>query len=133
MKRKAPTVDAANARGRAAGVAAVKAAKKRGATVINHGAGTMPVDAPAPHGGTRYHLLQDDANAPAPYWVTTHDGCKRSDGKLHFADAPEFLPNLTPAECIRKGIFGGCYFRPNGGKPGIFGPEVAIDHTEVRH
>ena len=59
-----------------------------------------------------------------------HDGSKGADGKLHFADAPEFAPSLTPAECIRKGIFGGCYFHPSGDKPGIFGPSVAISHEE---
>jgi len=123
-------VDAANERGRAAGVSAVAAAKQRGATVINHGAGTMPVDAPAPNGGVRYNLLIDEANAPPPHWVEAHDGVKDAEGKLCFTDAPLFCPTLTPAECIRKGIFGGCYFNPKGGKPGIFGREVSIDHTE---
>ncbi|CAE7766740.1 unnamed protein product, partial [Symbiodinium pilosum] len=27
-------------------------------------------------------------------------------------------------------IFGGCYFNPRGGKPGIFGREVDIDYSE---
>jgi hypothetical protein len=41
-----------------------------------------------------------------------------------------FKADLTPAQCIRLGIFGGCYFHPRGGKPGIFGREVAVDHRE---
>ena len=132
MKRAASSsvVDAANERGRAAGVAAVKAARQRGAAVINRGAGTMPVGAAAPNGGERYTLLEDPPDAPAPRWGALHDGTKTSDGKLCFADAPEFTPSLTPAECIRNGIFGGCYFNPRGGKAGIFSRDIAIDHAE---
>jgi hypothetical protein len=135
MKRAAPAstddVAAANKRGRAAGVAAVASAKARGLTIINRGAGTMPVDAQAPHNGMRYSLMVDDADAPRPWRAAAHDGSKGEDGKLHFDDAPaEFCPSLTPAECLRKGIFGGCYFHPRGGKAGIFGREVAIDHRE---
>lgn len=33
-------------------------------------------------------------------------------GYLVFEDYPEFRPNLTPAEVIQKGSFGGTYFRP---------------------
>ena len=124
------SITAANKRGRAAGKAAVAAARLRGATIINHGAGTMPVDAPAPYNGTRYTLLEDPPNAMKPFTVPAHDGGKGEDGKLHFADAPEFLPSLTPAECILKGIFGGCYFNPCGGKAGVFGREVAVTHRE---
>jgi len=37
---------------------------------------------------------------------------KRSeDGRLIFADFPEFQPNLTPKEIIQVGSFGGCYFK----------------------
>ena len=50
--------------------------------MINHGAGTMPVDAPAPNGGVRYNLLIDEANAPPPHWVEAHDGVKDAEGKL---------------------------------------------------
>ena len=113
-----------------AGKAAVAAAKSRGVEIINHGAGTMPVDAPAPYDGTRYTLLEDPADAAKPSMVAPHDGIKGADGRLHFADAPDFLPTLTPAECIRKGVFGGCYFNPKGGKPGIFGREVNVSHQE---
>ena len=47
-----------------------------------------------------------------------------------FKDYPEFTPNMTPKECIRAGIFGGCYFNPIGGKPGILTKRIKIDHTE---
>ena len=47
-----------------------------------------------------------------------------------FADYPEFQPNLTPKECIRAGIFGGIYFNPRGGKRGIHGDHVDINHEE---
>lgn len=33
-------------------------------------------------------------------------------GRLKFPDHPEFHPNLTPAEVLRSGSFGGYYFRP---------------------
>lgn len=131
MKRAAAdaAVAAANKRGRAAGIAAVAAAKQRGASLVNHGAGTMPVGAPAPFNGARYTLLSDPADAPAPWTVQAHNGV-RVNGQLLFADAPDFRPVLTPSECIRKGIFGGCYFHKSGGKPGIFGREVAVSHEE---
>jgi len=98
--------------------------------VINHGAGTMPVDAAAPFNGTRYSLLEDPADAPPVYYLNLHDGARDADGKLFFEDAPEFRPSLTPAECIRKGVFGGCYFNPRGGKPGIFGRDVKVGVEE---
>jgi hypothetical protein len=127
----AADVEAANKRGRAAGIAAVRAATQRGLTIVNHGAGTMPVGAPAPHGGERYSLLKDHEHAQQPYTVAAHDGTKGADGELVFVDAPpEFRPSLTPAECIQKGIFGGCYFNPRGGKEGIFGRDVAVDAAE---
>lgn len=37
---------------------------------------------------------------------------RNKDGDLVFADHPNFRPNLTPAEVIRLGSFGGTYFRP---------------------
>lgn len=37
---------------------------------------------------------------------------KGTDGCYHFPDYPEFRPNLSPAEVLRMGSFGGGYFRP---------------------
>mmetsp|Transcript_5964 Transcript_5964/g.12600 ORF Transcript_5964/g.12600 Transcript_5964/m.12600 type:complete len:304 (-) Transcript_5964:1116-2027(-) len=34
------------------------------------------------------------------------------NGSLKFADHPEFRPNLTPAQVLQLGSFGGTYFRP---------------------
>jgi hypothetical protein len=50
-------------------------------------------------------------------------------GFLVFEDRPDFNPNLTPAQVIAAGSWGGCYFHPRGGKPGIRGP-CAIDPKE---
>jgi len=128
MKR-GRSVDARNERGLAYGEAAVRSARKRGATVINHGAGVMPVGAAAPNGGVLYTLLTA-SNSDAPtHWVPAHVG-STSDHRLYFPDAPSFQPTLTPAECLQRGIFGGCYFNPVGGKAGIFGREVAVDARE---
>lgn len=33
-------------------------------------------------------------------------------GRLKFPDHPEFKPNLTPAQVLQRGSFGGTYFRP---------------------
>ena len=129
------SVTAANKRGRTAGVAAVKASTQRGTAVINNGAGTMPVDAPAPHGGTRYSLLTDPTDAASVFWVDPHDGVRGADGAYAFGDvppdAPAFRPTRSPAECLHLGVFGGCYFNPRGGKPGIFGRDVAVDAAEL--
>lgn len=42
----------------------------------------------------------------------------------------DFKPNLTPKECIQRGIFGGIYFNPIGGKPGILSKTIDIDYKE---
>jgi hypothetical protein len=31
---------------------------------------------------------------------------------------------------IRRGVFGGCYFNPRGGKKGIFGRDIKVNHKE---
>jgi len=31
---------------------------------------------------------------------------------------------------IQRGVFGGCYFNPRGGKKGIFRRDLAVDHKE---
>jgi hypothetical protein len=52
-------------------------------------------------------------------------------GRLVFADSPEFRPSMTPAEVIQAGSFGGIYFNPIGGRPGIISPEgIDIDPSE---
>ena len=60
------------------------------------------------------------------------DGAPRDarTGALVFPDHPEFTPNLTPAQVIRAGSFGGVYFNPRGGKAGIKGRDVAVTHAE---
>jgi len=114
-----------------AGLKKVQVAKGKGIAILNHGAGTMPVDAPAPFGGERYSLLVDPPGTSAPTWGAPHGGQRDpSTGKLVFEDFPEFTPLLTPPECVREGIFGGCYFNSRGGKIGIFGREVEIDPSE---
>lgn len=56
---------------------------------------------------------------------------RNARGQLVFADHPEFTPRLTPAQVIRAGSFGGCYFNPCGGRPGILNPKgVDINHKE---
>ena len=37
---------------------------------------------------------------------------RNKKGELVFADHPELRPNLTPAEVMQLGSFGGTYFRP---------------------
>lgn len=57
-------------------------------------------------------------------------GRRNNKGQLVFAEAEDFLPTLSPPEMIARGVFGGCYFNPRGGKKGIFGRDVAVDHKE---
>lgn len=135
------TVSARNKRGREAGLALVSAAKKRGVTLVNHGAGVMPLDAAAPYGGQRYTLLgeleegatvdsEEETKQVSASSAKAQGGGRDKVGKLVFPDWADFRPNFSPAQCIAAGIFGGCYFHPRGGKPGIFGPTVAVTHTE---
>ena len=53
--------------------------------------------------------------------VGCHSGKKGPDGRLlPFKDAPSwFRPVLTPREMLLKGMHGGIYFNPKGGKPGV--------------
>ena len=53
-----------------------------------------------------------------------------SAGRLVFPDHPIFRPRFTPRQMIEAGVFGGCYFNPRGGKKGILGRVVDIDHGE---
>ena len=100
----AADVEAANKRGRAAGIAAVRAATQRGLTIVNHGAGTMPVGAPAPHGGERYSLLEDHEHAQQPYTVAAHDGTKGADGNLSVSkmQAPFVVSLRRTAPSVKK-------------------------------
>ncbi len=54
-------------------------------------------------------------------WVAAHSGRRDAKGRLAaFADAPpHFRPNLTPRQMLEKGMHGGIYFNPKGGKPGV--------------
>ena len=56
--------------------------------------------------------------------ATLPDGVTRDAKKGHlvFEDRADFTPNLTPAQVIRAGSWGGCYFHPRGGKQGVRGP-----------
>jgi len=130
-------VEETNKRGRAAGRVLVEDCKKRGNALLNRGAGVMPVGANAPHGGERYTLLVDPPGSKVLASVPPHTGLRDPDGSLvEFAAVPSdanttlFKPRLSPAECIRSGIFGGCYFNPRGGKAGIFGRDVSIAANE---
>ena len=53
--------------------------------------------------------------------VACHSGELGPDGKLlRFKDAPaHFRPSLTPHQMLMKGMHGGIYFNPKGGKPGV--------------
>ncbi len=55
---------------------------------------------------------------------------RRQDGSLIFKDHDDFRPNMTPKQCIQAGIFGGIYFNPRGGKPGILSKSVNITDKE---
>jgi hypothetical protein len=62
------------------------------------------------------------APTSAAKWVACHSGAKdKATGRLvAFADAPSwFRPSLTPREMLLKGMHGGIYFNPKGGKPGV--------------
>lgn len=56
--------------------------------------------------------LDFDPSFRAP--LPTRDSAEDNSGygKLRFADAPHFTPNLTPEEMMRLGSFGGTYWRP---------------------
>ena len=52
--------------------------------------------------------------------VSCHTGEKENGRLVKFKDAPAwFRPVLTPREMLLKGMHGGIYFNPKGGKPGV--------------
>ena len=55
-----------------------------------------------------------------------HTGARDERGRLGaFKDAPShFRPNLTPREMLQRGMHGGIYFNPLGGKPGVKYPRA---------
>ena len=55
---------------------------------------------------------------------------RNAKGELVFDDYPEFRPRLTPRQVIASGTWGGIYFNPRGGKPGIYGRDIAVNHKE---
>ena len=50
--------------------------------------------------------------------VACHPGTRDARGRLTpFANAPaDFRPNLTPRDMLLRGMHGGIYFNPKGGK-----------------
>ncbi len=40
------------------------------------------------------------------------------------------LRTTHACQVIQAGSFGGCYFNPRGGRPGIYGPSVDVTHEE---
>ena len=59
-------------------------------------------------------------------WVAAHSGARDVKGRLvAFPNAPaHFRPNLTPRQMLEKGMHGGIYFNPKGGKPGVKYPRA---------
>jgi hypothetical protein len=73
------------------------------------------------------------ASPPAPAgvrWVKAHSGQRDPRGRLKpFPSAPaHFRPNLTPRQMLAKGMHGGIYFNPKGGKPGVKYPRSKYPH-----
>ncbi|KAK9805683.1 hypothetical protein WJX72_011787 [[Myrmecia] bisecta] len=63
--------------------------------------------------------------------VDPSEGTRDNFHRLVFADHPEFRPTMTPKQVVQAGSFGGIYFNPKGGRPGILSPAgVDIDPDE---
>ena len=62
--------------------------------------------------------------APLPQPAKPCNPAKDRDarGRLKFAGHAEFRPNLTPRDMLTRGMHGGIYFHPKGGKPGVLYP-----------
>lgn len=70
------------------------------------------------------------STSPPPAEKEPRTPRRDSAGRLVFEGHPVFRPRFTPEQMIRAGVFGGCYFNPRGGKKGILGPSVDVDHRE---
>ncbi|KAL3159314.1 hypothetical protein ABBQ32_011267 [Trebouxia sp. C0010 RCD-2024] len=78
-----------------------------------------------------YHPVGSRAEDVVQSSVDPSSGSRDERGRLVFDDAPDFRPTMTPKEVIQAGSFGGIYFNPRGGRPGIISPQgVDIDATE---
>ncbi|KAF3925257.1 hypothetical protein ABW20_dc0105804 [Dactylellina cionopaga] len=66
---------------------------------------STPLQPPSP-------VSSEDITLKWTWTPTSLPPIRTSDGTIHFADHPTFLPNKTPEEIIREGCFGGTYFRP---------------------
>ena len=61
---------------------------------------------------TVHTVVVDSEYRPTPELYTAGPPTRDARGRLSFPDAPAlFAPNLTPAEVLRAGAFGGGYFR----------------------
>lgn len=87
------------------------------------------VSMPTPTPKFEYNPLEIISRVVPTYDTT--EGFRTKDGNLYFSDYPQFAPNLTPLQMIRAGVFGGCYFNPRGGRPGIISPKgIDINYKE---
>lgn len=84
-----------------------------------------------PHLSAEYHPVESRAEDVVQSSVDPAEGTRDELGRLVFDDAPDFRPTLTPKQVIQAGSFGGIYFNPIGGRPGIISPSgVDIDASE---
>ena len=78
-----------------------------------------PPRAPAGSGGNPAVPVPADFKpaCPTPPFAIVYEHrmplpTRQPNGNLHFADHPSFTPNLTPAEIMQRGSFGGTYWWP---------------------
>ena len=104
------------------------AGKKRAAASAAASASEPSKAAPKKRKAASQNAAAKTATATKPEELKTPK--RDSAGRLVFPDHPIFRPRFTPRQMIEAGVFGGCYFNPRGGKRGILGPSVDIDHRE---
>lgn len=73
------------------------------------------------NGGSARHPVELPDRQPLP--------TRNAANELVFADHPEFRPNLTPAEVLQRGSFGGTYFRPI--RSSVTGESYRNQHKEL--